>query len=153
MTGSLTDADRAALTDLVHRYAAGVDDRDLSAVAGLFCADGVLVVPGDPVGLTSSTVHAGRESVESALQQVRALPATMHAIVGLVIEPGTGPDEASGRAACIAHHVVARHDGARDETWHVVYRDRYRRTSVGWRIARRELQVQFVERRPVTLTT
>jgi len=151
MTGSLTDADRSALTDLVHRYAAGVDDRDLSAVAGLFCPDGVLVVPDDPVGSTSSTVHAGRESVESALEQVRALPATMHAVVGIVLEAGPDPVEASGRVACIAHHVVARHDGTRGETWHVVYRDQYRRTAAGWRIASRELQVQFVERRPVTV--
>jgi len=151
MTGSLTDADRGALTDLVHRYAAGVDDRDLSAVAGLFCPDGVLVVPDDPVGSASSSVHAGRESVESALQQVLALRATVHAVVGIVLEAGPGHDQATGRVACIAHHVFARHDGARAETWHVVYRDQYRRTSAGWRIARRELQVRFVERRTVTL--
>jgi ketosteroid isomerase-like protein len=151
MTGSLTDADRSALTDLVHRYAAGVDDRDLSAVAALFCPDGVLVVPDDPVGSASATVHVGRESVELALGQVRALRATIHAVVGIVLDAGTGQDEASGRVACIAHHVVARHDGARDQTWHLVYRDQYRRTSAGWRIASRELRVQFVERRPVTL--
>ncbi|MGH9208291.1 MAG: nuclear transport factor 2 family protein, partial [Acidimicrobiales bacterium] len=29
----LTATDRAALTDLVHRYAAGVDDRQFDAVA------------------------------------------------------------------------------------------------------------------------
>jgi hypothetical protein len=35
--------------------------------------------------------------------------------------------------------------------WYIRYLDDYRRTPGGWRIVRRELHLQWVEERPVTL--
>lgn len=142
LTDTLSDVDRRELTDLAHRYAAGVDDRRLSDVAALFCPDGVLVTPGGRS--TPPAHHTGREAVLAALSQVERIPVTFHAVVGTTLDP-VSSDEAAGRVACVAHHVTAGgpDEGDRDEVWHVVYRDHYRRTPEGWRFARRELQLRF----------
>ena len=146
----MPEADRRELSDLVHLYAAAVDDRRLPEVAALFCPDGVLVAPAGPGG-SAPAEHVGREGVESALTAVSALTATFHAVVGVVQVAGPSDEEATGRVACIAHHLVrgAEHDS--DEVWHLVYRDRYRRTPSGWRFARRAIELGFVESRRVRL--
>jgi len=148
----LTEADLRELSDLVHRYAAEVDDRHLAEVAALFCADGVLVAPAGPGG-SALAEHVGRQSVESALTAVSALTATFHAVVGVVLVASATDDEATGRIACIAHHVVRGAEHDYDEVWHLVYRDCYRRTPSGWRFARRAIELGFVESRRVRLTS
>ena len=47
----LTVADRLALTDLVHRYAAAVDDRRFDDVVELFTSTAELVLPDPPRSL------------------------------------------------------------------------------------------------------
>ena len=47
-------ADRAALSDVVHRYAAGVDDRQFDSVAKLFTVTAELTLPDPPAALTRS---------------------------------------------------------------------------------------------------
>ena len=72
--------------------------------------------------------------------------ATLHLVSGLVCEAGEGRDEATGTAACVAHHV---RDGA-DLVLYGRYRDAYRRGEDGaWRFAARELRVIWTEKRPV----
>lgn len=142
---ALSPADQTDLTALAHAYAAAVDDRQASAVAELFHEDGTLVVPTDVRRTGPVTAHEGRAAIMAAVEQVARLRATFHAIVGVTLSPGATPDEATGRVACIAHHVrpPAEDGTATDETWHVVYRDRYRRDPDGWAIERRELGVRF----------
>jgi hypothetical protein len=144
----LSVADRADLTALVHAYAAAVDDRHPAAVADLFCVDGVLAAPGNGRRPADLTVHAGRAAVVHAMEQVTRLHATFHAVVGVVLAPGERDGEATGRVACTAHHLRApAEDGMSvDDVWHIVYRDRYRRESDGWRIVRRELDLRFTSR-------
>lgn len=144
MTG-LSVADRLDLTDLAHRYAAAVDDRDAAGVAALFTDDGVLASPRPPRSLDPVDEATGPEAIAAAMGQLAAMAATQHAVVGLVLD-GDGADHASGRVACIAHHVLP---DATSLVWHVTYRDRYRRTGAGWRFARRDLHVDVVEQRPV----
>lgn len=138
----LAPADHLALADLVHRYAAGVDDRDLDAVTALFCADATMTAPVDPGRSPDTVTHDGLVAITAALGAVRRLPVTVHAVVGTVFDAVTA-DEARGRVACVAVHAFERDGGARDDTWHVVYRDRYRRTDAGWRFASRTLEVRL----------
>ncbi|WP_141013037.1 nuclear transport factor 2 family protein [Nocardioides sambongensis] len=78
------------------------------------------------------------------MSQVSRLHLTEHAIVGAVIAPGPGPDRATGRIACLAHHLRAPVEGtSADEIWHIVYRDRYVRAAQGWRIEHREMELRF----------
>ena len=142
---TLLVADRLDLTDLVHRYAARVDDRDPTGVAALFTDDGVLASPRPPRHLDPVLEATGAAEIAAALEQLSGMAVTQHAIVGLVLDADDA-GVASGRVACIAHHVLP--DGT-DLVWHVTYRDRYRRTDADWRFVRRALHVDVVERRQV----
>lgn len=127
------------LCQLVHRYAAHVDDG--TGAGSLFTVDGVLVVPDPPDVLDPVTEHVGREAVQAA---TTGLPRTFHAIVGEVY--WTDATGHRGRIACVAHHVV-RPDV--DLVWHVRYADTYAPVEDTWLIARRELSVDLVETRPL----
>ncbi|WP_235736431.1 nuclear transport factor 2 family protein [Nocardioides alcanivorans] len=139
-------ADRAAIRELVDRYAGAVDDRRFDAVADLFTEDAVLIAPDPPTALGPTVLHEGRDAVRELMAGLAFFTATFHAVHGVVIDPvedpaPEGPDEFTGRVTCTAHHLSAGEDKHRDLTWQLVYRDRYRRTDDGWRFARRELRI------------
>jgi 3-phenylpropionate/cinnamic acid dioxygenase small subunit len=146
---TLSANDRAALSDLVHRYAAGVDDRQFDSVASLFTTDAELIVPEPPAGLTPIHSHSGQQAVAAAVAAVAAVARTEHAIVGEVYDQGSRPGTARGRIACVAHHWTQRADEVLDAVWHLRYDDEYELTAAGWRIARRSLTVNAIETRPV----
>lgn len=134
---SHTPAEVLALHDLVHRYAAYVDDRELDRAAALFALDGVLV----PAGREPAV---GRPAVRAALAVLDRVGVTAHQVGGIVLDR-TGPHVAAGRVTAVAHHV----DGGTDHVWHLVYRDDYRRIDGRWHFARRALEVVFTEERTV----
>jgi len=139
------------LLDLVHRYAARVDDRDLAGAAALFAADGVLATPSPPTSLDPVDEATGTTAVAAALERLAELPLTVHAVTGAVFDRDrpAGPDSARGRVTATAHHVTTRADGVVDLVWHLRYRDSYRRTADGWRFARRALHIDLIESRRV----
>lgn len=141
--------DRLALADLVHRYAAGVDDRRFDDVADLFTDDAELAVPDPPRSLEPVARHRGRDTVRDAVAAVAAVDRTRHAIVGEVYLVGVDTDHACGRIACIAHHWTRHADQIADVVWHVRYDDDYVRTGAGWLFARRVLTIDAIETRPV----
>lgn len=128
------------MRELAHRYAAGVDDRDFSAVAALFAPEGVLALAKPPRQLDPVVEHVGPEGVLEAMGLLSGVPRTFHAIVGEVY------DGTRGRVACVAHHVI---DPQNDLVWHLRYLDDYVQTERGWRFARREVHVDLVETRPL----
>jgi 3-phenylpropionate/cinnamic acid dioxygenase small subunit len=146
----LSATDRAALSDLVHRYAAGVDDRQFDAVVKLFTDAAELTVPDPPAVLDPVHRHRGQAAISAAIATVAATMRTEHAIVGEVFdaEPQTGG--AQGRITCIAHHWMQRGDQVRDLVWHLRYDDEYQRTEAGWRICRRMLTINAIENRAVS---
>lgn len=146
---SLSANDRAALSDLVHRYAAGVDDRQFDAVAALFTTEAELMVPEPPAALKPIHSHRGRQAIATAVSAVAAVARTEHAIVGEVYDEGPRPDTARGRIACVAHHWTQRAEDVLDVAWHLRYDDEYESTDAGWRISRRVLTVNAIETRPV----
>ncbi|MDP7726169.1 nuclear transport factor 2 family protein [Mycobacterium sp. TY814] len=145
--------DRAALSDLVHRYAALVDDRQFDSVATLFTETAELVVADPPSELTPVRTHRGRDAIAAAVAAVGRLLRTEHAIVGEVYDAGPAPDLARGRITGIAHHWSHRSGESGTElvdvVWHLRYDDEYRLTVSGWRISRRALTVNALETRPV----
>lgn len=146
---TLSAADRSALRDLVHRYAAGVDERHFDSVAALFTEDAELLVPDPPATLDPVHRHRGVAEIRAAVASVDAVIRTEHAVVGEVYDAGPQPDGARGRIACIAHHWSRRADALIDLVWHVRYDDEYQRTHAGWRIRRRSLTINAIETRPV----
>lgn len=87
---------RAALSDLVHRYAALVDDRQFDSVAGLFTDSAELVVADPPSALTPVHTHRGRDAIAAAVGAVARLARTEHAIVGEVYDEGRDPTSRRG---------------------------------------------------------
>jgi hypothetical protein len=147
---TLSADDRAALSDLVHRYAARVDDRQFGSIADLFTDDAELVLPDPPAALEPVRVHSGHAAIADAVAAVAATIRTQHAIVGEVYDTDARPSAARGRIACIAHHWVRHDEKVRDVTWHLRYADEYQRTTDhGWRIRRRELTIDAIDTRPV----
>jgi hypothetical protein len=146
---TLTVADRSALTDLVHRYAAGVDDRQFDAVAKLFTATAELAVPDPPTALEPVHRHRGHTAIRAAVASVASVVRTEHAIVGEVYDIGPRPGIAHGRITCVAHHWSQDAGQLTDVVWHLRYDDEYRLTEAGWRIDRRVLTINAIETRPV----
>jgi SnoaL-like domain len=150
---ALTLADRAALSDLVHRYAANIDDRQFDSAAELFAPAAELTVPEPPAALRPVHSHRGQAAIAAALAAVAQTERTQHAIVGEVYgalsEEALPPRTARGRIACIAHHFSERADELIDVVWHLRYDDEYACTDAGWRISRRALTILAIETRPV----
>lgn len=147
---AVSPTDRAALSDLVARYALHVDERNLDAVAELFTEDGVLVLPDLPASMLPTVVHEGRRGVRAALSAVARVPQTFHGVVGEVYDAGARPGLVRGSVACEAHHLAEKAPGeVVDRLWRLRYRDSYRHGEDGWRFARREVHLASVEVRPV----
>jgi hypothetical protein len=146
---TLSAPDRAALSDLVHRYAAGVDDQQFDSVAILFADNAELMLPEPPRQLEPVHRHRGRAAIRDAVAAVAATIRTQHAIVGEVYDAGPRPGTAHGRIACIAHHWIQHDDQVRDVTWHLRYDDEYQYVDAEWRIRRRDLTIDAIDNRQV----
>ena len=146
---TLSADDRMALSDLVHRYAANVDDRQFDSVAMLFTLNAELTVPEPPAALEPVHSHRGQEAIATAVGAVGAVTRTEHAIIGEVYDEASRPGTARGRVACIAHHWDQRGEEVVDVVWHLRYDDDYELTDAGWRISRRALTINAIEIRPV----
>jgi 3-phenylpropionate/cinnamic acid dioxygenase small subunit len=145
----LAVADRLALADLVHLYAAAVDDRRFADVVELFTDTAELRLPSPPRSLLPDRVHRGRAGVRTAMDALAGVERTQHAILGEVYAAQSEPDYALGRITCEAHHWSRRDGEVTDVVWHLRYDDEYLRTPVGWRIHGRALTVNAIEVRPV----
>jgi ketosteroid isomerase-like protein len=141
---------RAALSDLVHRYAAGVDDREFDLVTDLFTPDAELILPDPPASLEPVRQWRGHAEISAAVAAVASTIRTQHAIVGEVYDADPHSGVAQGRIACVAHHWVRHEDRARDVAWHLRYEDVYHRAAdTGWRIRRRALTIDAIDTRPI----
>lgn len=144
----MTVPDRLALADLVHRYAALVDDRRVGDVVSLFADGAELVVPDPPRSLEPVVHHHGSQAIRDAVTAVAAVDRTEHAVVGEVYT-ASGPDLARGRITCVAHHWVRDEQRITDLVWHLRYDDEYVRAGPNWLFSRRALTINAIETRPV----
>lgn len=143
-------ADRLPLADLVHLYAAAVDDRRFGDVVELFTETAELRVPDPPRELGPVLVSRGRDGITAALGTLGAIDRTEHAIVGEVYADGPETGYALGRITCIAHHWTRAEGQVTDLVWHLRYDDEYLRTPLGWRIHGRALTINAIETRRVS---
>lgn len=144
---SLSAGDRLAVSELVHRYAAGIDDRDVDGVVELFTPDAELVLPDPPDKLDAVRSHAGRGAIRTALAEVTGVGRTQHSIGSEVYREDPNPDVAHGRIAVTAHHWSRRPEGIGDLVWYLRYDDDYVRIGSGWLITRRALTIDAIETR------
>ncbi|MEM9131166.1 MAG: nuclear transport factor 2 family protein [Actinomycetota bacterium] len=125
--------DRQAIVELTHAYCWALDDKDYEALRSVFAVDATAELGSG--GQTGIDEIIGR--VSSALAQ---FVTTQHLVGSHLIE--LDGDDATGRCYLQAQQVTAPGDGADQPTHYLVgatYRDRYRRTDVGWRIVERAI--------------
>lgn len=122
--------DRIDLQDVMLRYAAGVDDRDMDLYQSCFAKDCEIVGFGD------SIVHgseAWREYVEDALSKYGATQHMLGPQLATIDD-----DVAECRTDVQALHYLKDQEGATLTLW-ATYRTRMRRTNGEWKIVRHEL--------------
>jgi hypothetical protein len=139
------------LRSLSTEYGAAADGRDGDRFAQLFVADGELVVPNFPEDLRPVITRSGHDSLRRVPDRLRVYDRTFHQMSNhrYVVEGTT----ATGTVLCMAHHASAAEGpgggGGTDTVWFIRYHDTYRSTDSGWRFARRELHLQWVEERTI----
>lgn len=146
---TLAVADRLALADLVHLYAAAVDDRRFEDVVELFSETAELRLPEPPERLDPVRRWNGRGGVRTALTALTDVVRTEHEIVGEVYAAGADAGYALGCITAVAHHWTFGPDRPTDLVWHVRYDDEYLMTPKGWRIHGRALSINAIETRPL----
>jgi uncharacterized protein (TIGR02246 family) len=136
-------ADRQELRALVERYGQNADRRDRTAFGLLFTSDAVVTFP-------SGGEVRGREAIGDILQLIdNTYTRTMHFVGNHLVD--FLEDGAVGESYCIAHHIYSADEVERDTVLFIRYQDTYARTAKGWRIARRELVIDWQEDRPTTV--
>ncbi|HWE57575.1 MAG TPA: nuclear transport factor 2 family protein, partial [Acidimicrobiales bacterium] len=105
--------------------------------------DGVLRVQGDDGPVENE--WSGPDVVRS-FDVLAGFHRTFHHVGGCVFDE-TGPDAATGRVKCLAHHYERTGNGPVDLVMMIHYHDSYRRDG-GWRIAERRVAIEWTELHP-----
>lgn len=132
---------RAAISDVLHRYARLIDGGDFDAIAGLFADDCVA-----DYGIREGDMLRSSAGVVDWIKtQLRAVHATSHHISNIEIE---FVDDDHATSVC---YVYAWHSIEGVEVNMVVlgrYLDRFERQGRQWRITQRQLLVHGLEHFP-----
>ena len=141
--------DRAALSDVLHNYAAGVDMRDWSLFRSCFTDD----LEADFTGVLPGNVcHGADKWVAAAAKLIEPLAATQHIITNHAhLIDG---DKATSRAYLQAQHM--QKDGSSVEQHYLIggyYDYDMVRTSEGWKIKKYSLTQTWCSGDPAVLIT
>ncbi|MCW3003721.1 MAG: hypothetical protein JWQ20_3019 [Conexibacter sp.] len=139
--------DRAALRDLVDRYALAADTGDRAALVALFTAQATVVAFQRGTDERLRHLH-GHEEIATLLDGLTPFEQTQHLMVGHHVSM-TGQDSATGRVDGMAHHLIDRGNGTEDLVMHLRYDDVYVRADGGWRFERRSLTIRWASWLPV----
>lgn len=139
--------DRVALRDLVEAYARCADRIDGEGLASLFLPEGVLRIVRRGVE-EEPAQRIGREEIATAIKRLDRYVATMHFVGNHYVT--VDGDTATGEVYCVAHHLVGESGSQIDHVMIIRYQDQYQREADGWKIAVRELRVDWTEERTVT---
>jgi ketosteroid isomerase-like protein len=137
---SLTADDERALRALAAGYARAVDRRDAGGFVAVFTPDGVLKVR-EPGAEEPRSVLRGSAELARVTDSIASYDATFH-FLGQATYAEEG-DGASGEVYCTARHLTRTRHGATEYTMLIRYQDRYARVAGGWRIAERDLIVDW----------
>jgi ketosteroid isomerase-like protein len=131
--------DERAIRHAATLYAIGADRRDPAIWTEIMTEDMVLITPRGRID--------GRERVLAALPKLAAaFTATQHCVTNQL--HAIDGDIATGETYCVADHMTQAVDGTRSILrWAIRYQDELRRTDGGWRFTRRELTLDWEERR------
>jgi hypothetical protein len=139
--------DKLALRELAEAYARCADRVDGEGLAALFLPEGVLRIVRRGVD-DPPAVRNGRAEIATAIKRLDRYVKTFHMVGNQYLT--VDGDDATGETYCIAHHLLGESGEQIDHVMMIRYQDRFRREPDGWRIAVRELQVDWTEERIIT---
>ncbi len=122
--------DRLAIQDILTRYAAGVDDRNLQMYRDCFSDDAVIV------GFSGGTVTGADTWTEEVKSKLAAFEATQHMLGPQLV--AIDGDKANTRTDVQALHYLKDKPGTTMTLW-AVYLTDYQRIDGEWKITRHEL--------------
>lgn len=130
--------DRQEIVDLTISYCRALDNLDWELLGSCFTDDAVLDV--GPWGR-----HKGREAIVALCSPLfPGMDRTQHIVGNHVVEI-TG-DDAQGTCCLVAEHLLRTVEGGGDQTTtRGLYHDRFVRTTDGWRIRDRRLEITWRE--------
>jgi hypothetical protein len=136
---------RAALRNLAERYAQGVDRRDRDLFLSAFHPDATLAVHHPSEKEEGINVMRGHEQIGRVPEFITVYPKTYH-VLGQSTYAIAG-DDASGETYCVAHHLTPDRHGGTNYVMYIRYADTYRRVADEWRIATRQVNVDWTDQR------
>jgi hypothetical protein len=134
--------DRLAIQEVIARYAHAYDDGDAASFADVFTDDGVFEIfasgRGAPVARLQSSAEI-RDWAARRLAARRGRFTSRHHQSSILFEDLTPTSARTRTAVLVTHQGVS--EAAPRVTTSGAYRDRWRKTSTGWRIAHRAAHV------------
>jgi hypothetical protein len=130
MTINLSELnDRYEVIDALHRYAVGIDTKNLTLLESAFTADAIadFTPAAKKVGM-EFPVLTGRDAIVSALSQFLANYTTSHTV-------GNARAQIKGDAASLYTLVEAQHVPLTDRSRHFLFKNQksvHHRSSAGW---------------------
>ena len=139
-------ADRLAIRELVEAYAHRADRRDAKGQMALFTEDTHFVVYMNAKDPTPSQELHAREALAPVFAELNKYDATTH-FVGQSTIFTLAPDQATGEAYCLAHHVTVEGGKRRLMIASLRYLDTFVKIDGVWLFSERRLYVDWMEER------
>jgi len=124
--------DRQEITAILYQYCRGMDLLDMDLLAGAFTEDGFLDIGPEPRLQTR-----GASAIRDAMKRMKRFSRSSHHLSNIQIE-----FHDADRASCVSY-ILAWHEtpDGHSGTMMGQFHDEFVRTSVGWRIATRQLRM------------
>jgi hypothetical protein len=136
--------DRAQITDVLVRYAEGLDRRDLDAVRSCFA-------PGVQAEYAGVVLDPGVDALVEHVSIVSTFVGSMHLVSNVMVD--VDGDRAASTCRCVAYVVRDTDDGVRLFMRGLTYEDEWSRGADGFRITRRRHVPEWSVEAPVELFT
>jgi len=139
-------ADRLAIRELIEAYAHCADRRDAKGQMSLFTPDTHFVVYMNAKDPTPSQELHSREALAPVFADLNKYDATMHFVGQSTILTLT-PDNGTGEAYCLAHHLTLEGGKRSLMIAALRYYDTFVKVDGAWLFAERLLYVDWIEER------
>lgn len=141
-------ADRLAIKNLIDAYGHDADRREAEKQAGLFTPDGILEnIHTEPGREKETTMLRGYKELVAGFATLKKFEVTMHVNGQSTIE--IHADTATGETYCLAHHIFLDNGKRMLMIMGIRYYDTMVRVNGQWLFARRQLNFDWVDRRPL----
>jgi SnoaL-like domain len=139
-------ADRLAIRELVEAYAHCADRRDARGQMSLFTPDTHFVVYMNAKDPKPSQELHSHEALAPVFADLNQCAATMH-FIGQSTMLSLTPDQGTGDAYCLAHHLTVDGGKRRLMIAALRYYDTFAKMDGTWQFAERLLYVDWIEER------